>query len=506
MAETESQNTQHDETIVPVEPGFARAGTGVRRQAARRRGVTLPVRLIALGVLVAAAAVVFVLLPRWADEQGAQAPVVEEAPPPAPPEEAGPVYTAAELEAFRVEADGLLARLLNQQAQLERRSAAEWGGDSYETYEELARQGDDAYLADAFFNAAADYRDALETGEALLQRSLELVEAALAAAAAALAAGNATVAAEQFSLILRIEADNESARAGLLRAQQLPEVLALMQQGEALERSGNLDEAVRVYRDAVALDGLWAPARSALSALEAQLGTRQFEALMSAGLGAMAAEEYDDAHELFSRALALRPDSRDALDARTQAEQSGKLEQIALVQARAIAFELRERWEDAARLYGDALQTDDTLAFAQEGLKRAQYHVDLDLKLSNLIENPDLLFDDGVLRDAQRLAAEVRALSAVGPRLGEQLEMLDGLLRLASTPLPVQLQSDEQTEVTLYRVGNLGQFLVKELELRPGVYTVVGSRRGFRDVRTTFTVIPGQERAPVRVECVEPIQ
>ncbi len=503
MAETESQNPQHDETIVPVEPGFSRAGAAVRRQAPRR-GRTLPVRLIALGALVVAAAVVFVVLPRWVDEQ--QAPVVEAAPPPEPPEDEGPVYTAEELEAFRVEADGLLARVLNQQAQLERRSALEWGGDSYETYEQLARQGDDAYLADTYFDAVAAYRDALDIGEALLQRSLELIEAALEAADEALDAGNATVAAEQFSLVLRIEADNERAQAGLLRAQQLPEVLALMQEGDALERSGNLDEAVRAYRDALALDGLWAPARSALNALEARLSARQFEALMSGGLNAMAEEEYDDAHELFSQALELRPDSQDALNAQTQAEQSSKLEQIALVEARALAFELRERWADAARLYGDALQTDGTLAFAQEGLKRAQYHVDLDLKLNNLIDNPDLLFNDGILRDAQRLAAEVRALSTVGPRLGEQVEALEGLVRLASTPLPVQLQSDERTEVTLYRVGNLGQFALKELELRPGVYTVVGSRGGYRDVRTTFTVLPGQEFAPVRVECVEPIQ
>ena len=505
MAESESRNPQHDETIVPVEPGFARVEAAVRRQAPRR-GATLPIRLVALGALVVAAGVVFVFLPRWVGDQQAQAPVVGEAAPPEPPAVEGPVYTAAELAAFRVEADGMLVRLLNQQAQLERRSAVEWGGDSYEAYEELARQGDDAYLADAYFDAVAAYRVALDTGEALLQRSLELIEAALDAAAAALAAGNSTVAAEQFSLALRIEPDNESARAGLLRAQQLPEVLALMQEGEALERAGSLEEAVRAYRAAMALDGLWAPARSALTALEARLGAQQYEALMSNGFNALAAEEYDDAHEYFSRALALRPDSRDALDARTQAEQGGKLEQIALVEARAIAFELRERWEDAARLYGDALQTDATLAFAQEGLERAQYHVDLDLKLNNLIENPDLLFDDSVLRDALLLAAEARALDRVGPVLDEQLDSLERLLRLASTPLPVQLQSDEQTEVTLYRVGNLGRFLVKGLELRPGVYTAVGSRRGFRDVRMTFTVIPGQALAPVRVACVEPIQ
>ena len=465
----------------------------------------MPVRLVALGGLVVAAAVVFMWLPGWVDDQQPQEPVAEEPPPPEPPVEAGPVYTEEELEALREQADGLLAQLLNQQSQLDRRSAAEWGGDDFETYQELGRSGDDAYLADAFWDSVAAYEQALEIGEVLLTRSIELIDAALGAAREALEAGNADVAAEQFSLVLQIEPDNAGAQAGLLRAQQLPDVLALVRQGEELEQSGDLEGAVRAYREAVALDGLWAPARSALNALEAAIRDRRFDDLMSRGLNAMAAEEFEDAHELFAQALALRPDSGEALSAQTLADQSLKLEQIALVEARALAFELRERWDDALRLYNDALETDSTLAFAQEGRTRAQYRVDLELKLQNLVDHPDLLFNDNVLRDAQLLASEAGGISPMGPRLGDQVESLDRLLTLASTPLPVQLQSDELTEVTLFRVGRLGQFLVRDLELRPGVYTVVGSRSGYRDVRMTFTVLPGQSLDPIRVECVEPI-
>lgn len=504
MAGPETQNPGHDETIVPVDPSFSKTGPVVQRQE-RGQGLSLPVRLVALGVLVAATIAVFVVLPRWVGNQNVQEPVVEAPQPPEPPEEEGPVHTAEELQALRTEADGLLARVLNQQAQLERRSATEWGGSDYETYQQLARDGDDAYLADAYFDSVNAYQQAMELGEVLLERSVELVGAALDAALEALDAGNDTVAAEQFSLVLGIDPENAAAQAGLLRAQQLPDVLAIMREGDDLERSGELERAVSAYREAVALDGLWAPARSALEALEARISAQRFDALMSGGLKAMADEEFDDAYEQFSQALALRPDSQDALNARIQAEQSLKLEQIALVEARALAFELRERWEDALSQYRAALETDETLAFAQEGLARAQYRVDLDLKLQNIIDNPNLLFGDAVLRDAQLLAAEARAVSPAGPQLEEKVVALENLLRLAATPLPVQLQSDEQTEVTLYRVGRLGQFLTRDLELRPGAYTAVGSRPGYRDVRRNFTVLPGQPLDPIRVQCVEPI-
>ena len=45
----------------------------------------------------------------------------------------------------------------------------------------------------------------------------------------------------------------------------------------------------------------------------------------------------------------------------------------------------------------------------------------------------------------------------------------------------------------------------KIIELRPGTYTAIGSRDGYRDVRRTFTVVPGRTIEPVNVICVEPI-
>ena len=93
------------------------------------------------------------------------------------------MYSEEELEAFQAEADNLLARLLNQQSQLDRRSASEWGGDQYQTYRELSRSGDDAYLADAYFDSVDAYGEALDLGEVLLERSVGLIDSALEAAA-----------------------------------------------------------------------------------------------------------------------------------------------------------------------------------------------------------------------------------------------------------------------------------------------------------------------------------
>jgi hypothetical protein len=48
-------------------------------------------------------------------------------------------------------------------------------------------------------------------------------------------------------------------------------------------------------------------------------------------------------------------------------------------------------------------------------------------------------------------------------------------------------------------------FFSRSLELRPGTYTVVGTRRGYRDVRVLLRVKPEVPAEPLVVRCEEEI-
>ena len=224
---------------------------------------------------------------------------------------------------------------------------------------------------------------------------------------------------------------------------------------------------------------------------------------MSEGLSALATENYDDAYDLFGEVLLIRPDSVDARDAQTQAQQGQKLDEIARVEARALGFETRELWDTAIQLYRGLLETEESLAFAQTGLERSMLRADLDAKLVNLIDNPTLLFDDRVLTDAGALLDDARQVQDAGGRLTQQIADLDQLIVLASTPLTITFQSDELTSVTIYRVGSFGTFAAKEVELRPGNYRAQGSRNGYRDVLVDFVVRPGRQPAAIDVRCAD---
>jgi hypothetical protein len=498
----ESNQPQPDETVVPVRPGLGSARPPRAVEERPARGGAFGQYLIG-GVLVAAVLFAFAILPRLLNPPPAAAPVAESAPKESVP--AAPELSPEEREKLKAQAEQLLANLLSQQRALETLRAESWGGDSWPRYQALTMGADDAFLANDFARAVAKYTEATALGEELLARSGEIVARALAAAQEAFAAGNSQVAIDQYDLVLGIEPENSTAQAGRARAERLPEVLALVERADAERDAGQHAAAMATYREALAIDPNWQPASAALAAVSVAARDAEFERLMSAGYAALAAESYAEAQTSFTVALALRPQAREAQDGIIQAEQGAKLEQIALTEARALAFERRELWDQAIALYRGALAADPNLVFAQRGLDRSEKRAGLDAKLRNLIDKPTLLFNDTVLGDARVLIDEARATPEAGPVLTEQIAKLDRLVQSASTPIKVQLTSDQLTAVTLYRVGDLGAFASKEVQLRPGTYTAIGSRNGYRDVRQTFMVVPGRTLPPVSVVCVEPI-
>jgi hypothetical protein len=167
------------------------------------------------------------------------------------------------------------------------------------------------------------------------------------------------------------------------------------------------------------------------------------------------------------------------------------------------ALEEREDWAGALREYEAALAVDPHVAFAVEGRARAAQRAALAEALAFHAANPGRLPADAVAREADAVLERARDVETPGPRHRAQVDALETALAAARTPVAVVLESDGLTELTLSRVGMLGTLKQRTVELRPGTYTVVGSRRGYRDVRRQFTVVPGAPPPAVRVLCEE---
>ena len=188
-----------------------------------------------------------------------------------------------------------------------------------------------------------------------------------------------------------------------------------------------------------------------------------------------------------------------------QVDQGLRLQDITTLEYEAQSLEQDEHWDAVVKTYEEILKVDSTLTFASEGLQYGREMSALHKQLDDLIGEPDRLSIPSVMQKATMLVVNITTRPNVGARLAGQRDELSRLLKRAATPLVVPLVSDNVTEVSIYKVGRLGNFMRKEVNLRPGTYVVVGSRPGFRDVRLEFRVAPEIDMQPVIVQCEERI-
>jgi hypothetical protein len=99
------------------------------------------------------------------------------------------------------------------------------------------------------------------------------------------------------------------------------------------------------------------------------------------------------------------------------------------------------------------------------------------------------------------LLAEAKEIAPRGSILAARIIKLEELVNVAKTPVKIAIESDNLTRVAVYKVGKLGRFSVHELDLRPGTYTIVGTRDGYQDVRQKLVVKPGVQSLRITVKC-----
>lgn len=470
-----------------------------------------------LAASVAAILAVFFLLPGWVDRRptpdrpaagewarpATEADEEADAPRAATSDDARPRDEALADESAR--AERALGEVLAARAALVERSADRWAPDELARVDESIAAGDRALLGEDHTAAATAYEDALARLTALRERSSEILSDALEAGASALAREDGAEAREAFARALAIDAGNEDAESGLARAERLDEVIARMEEARALEGRGDLSGAVARYHEALALDDAHRPAIEAIARVETAIADDAFEADLAAGLDALAAGDLDQARTRLVAARDRRPESEDARDGLRRLRERETARTLAGLRRRAEAFEAREEWRAASEQYRKANEIDPSLVFAKDGLARSRRRARLLDQARSLNDDPTRLFRPEGMARASALLAEYENDRGAGARLEEEMERLRRSVGLAKTPIPVTLESDEETEVVIQRRGSLGSFAERTLSLPPGTYTIQGRRDGYRDVLQTVTLVPGRPPPRIVVRCVEQI-
>jgi hypothetical protein len=405
----------------------------------------------------------------------------------------------------RLNAETILGELLSNFETLEQRGVQRWAGAQYLRAREFYAAGDKAYLERDYAAAERHYLDSIDVLQPLFDQIETEFQKAMTGAEAAFESGDQSEALRLYELAVAITPGNPGALAGYERARNLQRVLRLVEQGLEYEENIELEAAEASFRQAVTIDPQWIPAEEGLARVRRTRTEMEFDQRMSEGLDALVAGDYFAARAAFRMAERLMPGSPEPADGLLQVDQQMRLSDINVLEQEALSLERDEHWEAVATTYEAILKVDSNLSFAIEGLAHANEMTALHKQLDEYLSDPDKLSNPNVMQKATLLVVDITRMPEIGTRLAAQRDELSRLLKRAVTPVPVALVSDNLTSVSVYKVGNLGNFTTRELELRPGKYVAVGIRPGYRDVRLEFRVAPEIDMQPVIVRCEEQI-
>ncbi len=398
-----------------------------------------------------------------------------------------------------------MARWLHVQALLKTARAAAWAPEKLSRIQAAAQQADAAMMKRAYARAAEAYATAIAGAESLLAGKEAFFASLMQQGQQALQADQPAAARPHFTLALKIKPDDAGARRGIAAADLREQVLTLMASGQSHEREGRYDLALADYESALKRDKTDTPARRAVDRLKDQIAETQYNLMVSKGLSAFYQDRLSDARRHIQAALQYRPGGHEAREALRQIDAAAREQRIARLQRRGQKAETGEQWDQALKAYEDVLSIDPALQFARHGAERSRERIRLDKRIRFYLDHPEALSSERYLEEARQLLHSITALEPRGPRLAGHIQTLQAGIQAAQTRVLITLLSDGQTEVAVLRVARLGRITRQSLELRPGTYTIVGARNGYKDVRQTIRIEADQKALQVSIACKEKI-
>ena len=381
--------------------------------------------------------------------------------------------------------------------------AHKWAAKDFGSAIRSAGIADQAFIDKDYGKSAENYLKSAEKLVALSAGKEAKLEELLDEGALQLVDGTSATATAAYSLALMIDPKHPEALEGKRRAVNVDKRNAFIRSAEKHEEDKRFAFAYTDYEEAAKLDPDSDEALAGQQRLKDLISEDRFQAMMSAGLTAYHQGDFEQATKTLNDAKIFEPTRPEVDEALELVAEGKRLRKIEAHKQRAATLEKAEDWQAARKEYLATLEIDPNLQFANEGRSRTEARISLQKKLDHYNATPSLLLKPTGLQDAQLVLADAQVIPAKGPKLQKAQDLLQRTVNRAATKVAVTITSDNQTEVDFYKVGKFGQFETKQLELRPGNYTVVGHRNGFKDVRKKLVIEPGQTEANISIICTE---
>ena len=415
----------------------------------------------------------------------------------------------AEKTKYRKDAQLVLEKIVDIRDLLKSKSIEKWNAEKFNIALENISIGDDLYREGEYLRSIKQYREALDQLNNLQEEAANIIESTIISANNNIEKLDSELTVEQtinsINLAFDIDKNNESIRLLKERSLKLPDLFNKVMQSNQLISEQKYEDAFSVLSEAIMLDPYRKKTKTSMENLNKQIKEKTFIEFMSEGFEAMDQNNFSSARKVFNEALKTYPERPDIYDALNQLESRESSFQIKERIKNAEANENLENWSEAKKEYEALLESDNSLVSLKARLINVRIRAELDEQLENLINNPLTLRSDELHQKAKKLLKTAQGINQRGAKLEKQIESVSKIIVQARNPIPVNFFSDNKTKVTIFKIGSLGLFEKRTIELVPGKYVALGQRIGFRDVRLDFAIEPNEVDKNISIMCVESI-
>ncbi len=360
--------------------------------------------------------------------------------------------------------------------------------------------------------ATGDYMAALQSltrleslAKQVLTQREDIFSSQFSLAEQALAAEKTSEAKLHIGKALQVKPGNPGALKLAQRIDALPKILALLKKASIAHTENNLEKEYAALVEAFKL----APDRPGLTqrkqALAEKIRENQFALLITLGLEQVKKRQINAARTSFNAAKRLYP-GRSELHVLQEA--IGKLAvslDLGAAIRRGKAAVAQDDWLKAQSVYAAAAQRHPDSKTIQDGLQLSNTLVSLHRAITSYLSRPKRLSARNVAAGAQQALDQTRIFARNNQALSKKADALRAMLANANVKIPVTLTSDNQTYILLKGVGKVGLTEERIIQLKPGIYTFEGLRKGYKSKLVEVHIPIGTKAWSVKVICDERI-
>ena len=388
---------------------------------------------------------------------------------------------------------------------LDAASAGEWAAEQYAKTMRYKDEALAAFAAGKYVSALGLLQIATDVAKEILADSERQFQNDLAAAIAAFNREDQVSAKALIESALLFKPEAPTALAYQVRIGLLPEVLPLLKRAEQARRENDPEVELAQLKEIIRLD----PARQELAArhqaLTVQIREHRFTDYINQGMQAVRRDDLTVAQKFSQQAKKIDPKRPELVLLRQNIDQLDQqlAKQNYLRQAQqAVA---QDNWVQAYHFYQQAKVLDSADAVAVDGEKLAGQMIKAHEQLSFYLAQPQRLASSNIAVAARASLKETETLNRQSPGLEQKSRKLIALLDGYRGSVSVTILSDNKTNISVRRVGQIGKTLKKIISLKPGSYRFEGKRKGYRSKLIEVQVRPDSQSQVVTLVCDEPI-